>query len=118
MIKRNRIAEILHSIFSDDAILVGAIGEQLEDVGYCAEHKMNHLNGGSEKAKWEKAMANGETFAETVENNDHTYTIENMEKFQKAVNAYLGQNPTVKLLEGLTETEQFAVRRFYYYNCH
>lgn len=118
MSKQNGIAELLHSIFSEDAIQVGAIGEQLEDMKYCTEHKMNHLNGGSEKEKWEKAMAKGEALAEAMDGNDNTYTVENMKKFQNAVNEYLKKNPKARLLEGLTKTEHFAVRRFYYYNCH
>lgn len=118
MIKQNRIAELLHGIFSEDAIQVGAICEQLEDLKYCTEHKMNHLNGGDEKEKWEKAMAKCEELAEAMDGKDNTYTIESMKKFQNAVNDYLKQNPKARLLEGLTNTEHFAVRRFYYYNCH
>ncbi|MBR6519283.1 MAG: hypothetical protein IKT63_06395, partial [Oscillospiraceae bacterium] len=89
-----------------------AICEQLEDVKYCTEHKMNHLNGGSEKTKWEQAMAKAEALA----NKDNTFTVENMKKFQKAVNEVLRNDPEARLYEGLTETEHFAVRRFYYFN--
>lgn len=118
MSKQNRIAELLHLLFSEDAIRVGAIGEQLEDVTYCTEHKMNHLNGGIEKAKWEKAMEYGEDLAESIEGKDNTYTVENMKKFKRAVDAFLKENPGAKLFDGLTETEHFAVRRFYYFDNH
>lgn len=110
--KQSEIAKLLHSIFDEDAIQAGAICEQLEDVKYCTEHKMNHLNGGSEKAKWEQAMAKAEALAEK----DKTFTVENMKKFQKAVNGVLRNDPEARLYDGLTETEHFAVRRFYYFN--
>lgn len=116
--KQNRIIELLYNIFSEDAIRIAAVGEQLEDAEYCTEHKMCHLNGGNEKAKWEKAMAEAETLAETIEKTDSTYTVENMKKFQLEVNKFLGNNPKAKLLDGLSETERFAVRRFYYHNCY
>lgn len=114
MSKNNRVAELLHSIFGEDAIQAGAISEQLEDVKYCTEHKMNHLNGGNEKAKWENTAAKCEALAEK----DNSYTVHNMKKFQREVNEFLKNNPGAKLFEGLSETEHFAVRRFYYHNCH
>ena len=112
MSQTNRISELLHSTFGDSAIQAGAICEQLEDVKYCTEHKMNHLNGGSEQAKWEKAMEKAEALAEK----DGTFTAANMKKFQTAVNEFLRNNPDARLFDGLTETEHFAVRRFYYFN--
>ena len=41
--------------------------------------------------------------------------VENMKKFQKAVNKLLRDNPDTRLYEGLSELEHFAVRRFYYF---
>lgn len=114
MRNQNRISELLHSIFGDDAIQAGAICEQLDDVKYCTENKMNHLNGGSEKAKWEKAMAKAEALAEK----DKTFTVENMKKFKKAVDAFLRDNPEARLFDGLSEIEHFAVRKFYYFNSY
>lgn len=114
MSNKNRISELLHSLFGQDAIQAGAICEQLEDVKYCTKHKMNHLNGGSEKAKWEKAKAKAEELAE----NDKTFTAENMKKFKKAVDEFLKENPEARLYDGLSETEHFAVRKFYYFSSY
>jgi hypothetical protein len=109
---QNRISELLHNIFGEGAIQAAAISEQLEDVKYCTEHKMNHQNGGSEKAKWEKALRKAEEYAEQ----DKTFTIENMKKFTKKVNEFRNENPETNLFDGLSETEHFAVRRFCNYN--
>ena len=109
-----KIAELLHSIFGESAIQAGAICEQLEDIKYCTEHNMNHLNGGREKTKWEKAMEKAEALAEK----DKTFSAENMKNFQKAVNEFLRNNPEARLYDGLSETEHFAVRRFYYFNSY
>ncbi len=116
--KKSVIAELLHRLFSEDAIRLAAVGEQLEDINYCTKHKMNHLHGGVEKAKWEKVAKEADALADLIEKRDRTYTVENMRYFQTAVNDYLKQNPKARLLSGLTETEQFAVRSFYYYNCY
>lgn len=108
------ISKLLHKFFGENAICAAAIGEQLEDVRYCSKHRMNHLNGGSEKDKWEETMKKAEMLA----GQDGTFTVENMKKFQVAVNEYLRKNPNAGLYDGLSETERFAVRRFYYFNCH
>ena len=108
---KNKISQLLHSMFDAEAIEAGAICEQLEDVTYCTKHKMNHLNVTSEKANWEKAMATAERLA----GNSNTFTVENMKKFQKAVDKLLRDNPDTRLYEGLSELEHFAVRRFYYF---
>lgn len=109
---QNKISELLHGIFKEGAIQAAAISEQLEDVKYCTEHKMNHQNGGSEQAKWEKALKKAEKYAEQ----DKTFTIENMKKFQKKVNEFKKENPEFSLYDGLSETEHFAVRHFYNFN--
>lgn len=109
---QNKISEMLHNIFGERAIQAAAIGEQLEDVKYCTAHKMNHQNGGSEKAKWEKALKKAEEYAEQ----DETFTIENMKRFQKKVNELKKEHPEMSLFDGLSETEHFAVRRFYNFN--
>ncbi len=109
---QNKTSELLHSIFGEGAIRAAAIGEQLEDVKYCTKHKMNHQNGGNEKAKWEKALKKAEECAEQ----DKTFTIENIKRFQKKVDEIRKENPDINLYDGLTEIEHFAIRRFCNYN--
>lgn len=111
---QNRISELLHSIFGSDAIQAGAICEQLEDVGYCAEHKMTHTNGGSEQEKWNALREKAEKLAA----GDATFSVENMRRFQVAANELMRKNPGTRLLDGLSEVEHYAARKFYYYNCH
>ena len=68
----SKIAELLYDIFSINAINSAAISEQLEDVKYCSEHHMNHLNGGKEADKWEKAFQK----AKRLVNNDETFNFD------------------------------------------
>lgn len=110
----SKIAELLYDIFSINAINSAAISEQLEDVKYCSEHHMNHLNGGKEADKWEKAFQK----AKRLVNNDETFTIKNIKKFQSAVNDFLEKNPKESLYNGMSEIEHFAVRKFYYFNSY
>lgn len=112
----NKIQHLLNQMFSNDAIKAGAICAQLEDVRYCTEHGMNHLNGGKEKQAWEKSMALANRLCEA--DNGKTFKKENMESFRNAVNKTLKEYPKLTLYDGLTETERFAVRYFYYHNTH
>lgn len=103
-------------MFSRDAIKAGAICAQLEDVKYCNEHGMNHLNGGKEKQAWEKAAALANQSCKA--DNGRTFNPQTMESFRNAVNKAIKENPELSLYYGLTETERFAVRYFYYHKTH
>jgi hypothetical protein len=112
------ISEILHSIFSDNAINAAAYAEQIEDVKYCSDHHLNHLNGTSEQKKWEEYCDIAEFYYANDEKSNKTYTIENMKRFHSLVNDFLKKHPKSSLYDGLTELEHYAVRRLYYYNSH
>lgn len=75
---------------------------------------MNPMGNREERAKWEELQSKADDFAE----NDTTFSVENMRKFQRDVNAFVERNPQYRVFEGLTEVEHYAVRKFYYYNCH
>ena len=112
----NTIKEILHKFFSDDAILSAAICEQLEDVSYCSEHGMNHMNGGKEEAKWNAEMKKADTYAQR--DNSKTFNKSNIDDFKKKVKKFLSDNPGMKIFDGLSEKERFAVRYFYYHSIY
>ena len=112
----NKIKHLLNQMFSNNAIKAGAICAQLEDIKYCIEHGMNHLNGGAEKQAWEKEAALAKKFCKA--DSKKTFTPNNMENFRNAVNKILKEHPEMSLYDGLTETERFAVSYFYYHNTH
>lgn len=110
MKKTSEVAKLLREIFSANAIQCAAISEQLEDVRFCVENRMNHLNGGKEKAKWDAKLERAKQLAAQ----DNTFTDENIRRFQRVVDEYLSVCADVSLYADLTEEEHFAVRRFYY----
>lgn len=112
MYYKSRIAQLMYSIFDEDAIKAVIIAEQLEDVRYCIKHKMSPGYGPEQLAKREAMWKKGEYYAQKSK----TYTDENIIKFRKSVNEYLHDNPSARLYDDLSETEHFAVRGFYYPN--
>ena len=112
----NTIKELLHKSFSDDAILSAAICEQLEDISYCSDHGMNHLNGGKEEAKWDAEMKKADSYAR--KDNSKTFNRSNIDDFKKKVKKILSNNPGTKIYDGLSEKERFAFRYFYYHSTY
>lgn len=108
----SKVSELLHSMFSENAIKKAAICEQIEDIRYCTRHGMNHMHGGKEKARWEAAVARGKRLGK----NDTTFTMRNIRRFQAAVNNLVRKNPKMKVFAGLSKTEYYAVRYIYYYD--
>ena len=103
-------------MFSDDAIYCAAICEQLEDISYCINHKMNHLNGGKEEEKWNAEARKADAYGE--KDNQKTFNSANIARFKKEVDKFLLKHPKVQKYDGLTENEKFACRHFYYYNTY
>lgn len=85
----------------------------MEDIRYCIEHKMNHMNGGDEKIKWLLAMKKAEQYMKA--DNRKTFTHRNIELFKKKINSIRRNKPKFKLYDDLTEIEHYAVRYFYYH---
>lgn len=108
------VKEILYKYFSEDAIRAAAIGEQLEDIAYCSEHGMDHMNGSKEETKWNSELKKGKVYLER--DNCKTFNETNAKRFRKEVDKFLSYNPGKGLYDGLNETEEFAVQRFYYFN--
>ena len=112
----NTIKEILYSSFSDAAIISAAICEQLEDVSYCSEHGMNHMNGGREEAKWNAEMKKADAYARR--DDFKTFNKSNIAIFKKKVKKFLSDNPETKIFDKLSDKEKFAVRYFYYHDIY
>ncbi len=112
----NTIKEILYNSFSDAAILSAAICGQLEDVSYCSEHGMNHMNGGREEAKWNAEMKKADVYAQR--DNFETFNKSNIDNFKKKVKKFLSDNPNTRIFDRLSDKEKFAVRYFYYHGIY
>lgn len=108
----NKIKILLYKMFTDSAISAAAIGEQLEDIKYCIEHGMNHLNGGKEGQKWEAERKKAIDLCKA--DGGSTYNPQNIDCFKKEVDKIRKNDPHFKLYDGLSERERFAFRNFYY----
>lgn len=110
------IKSLLYKLFSKDAIYAAALCERLEDIKYCTDHGMNHLNGGVELEKWKQYYEKAQFYAEKDYKN--TLNRVNMKIFKIEADKYLNNHPETTLYHNLDEIEKYAVRRFYYYNLH
>lgn len=105
---KGMICDLLHSMFSEDAIEACAIKEMLEDVGYLTEHDLYY-----DDKKLSEMNKRCLALTKSDLNNKKTYTTDNMEKFRKKVDE-LKTKHKISLYGGLNEVERFAVRGFYY----
>ena len=105
---KGMICDLLHSMFSDDAIEACAIKEMLEDVGYLTEHDL-YYNDRKLSEMNERCIR----LTKSDLNSSKTYTTDNIKKFRKKVDE-LKTKHNISLYTGLNEIEQFAMRGFYY----
>lgn len=103
---KGKIAELLHHMFSEEAIECAALSEKLEDVRYLKKHNLLH----DEKLKqmYNKCIILGD------KDGKKTLNDENTTLFRKKINSLLTKNNKLNLYDGLTEMEEFAFRCFYY----
>lgn len=104
---KGKISDLLHEMFSIEAIKCCALIEMLEDTKYLIQHDI--LDDDSKQ----KQMYD-ECEALELKDNRKTLNDVNVVKFRTKVNLILSKNKNMRLYDGLTETEQFAVRRLYY----
>lgn len=104
---KGKISDLLHDMFSVEAIKCCALIEMLEDTKYLIQHDI--LDDDSKQ----KQMYD-ECEALELKDNRKTLNDGNVVKFRTKVNLILSKNKNMRLYDGLTETEQFAVRRLYY----
>ena len=104
---KGKISDLLHNMFSIEAIKCSALIEMLEDTKYLLQHDIldDDLK---QKQMYDECEALG------VKDNKKTLNDANIKKFRAEVNLILSKNKNLRLYDGLTETEQFAVRRLYY----
>lgn len=104
---KGKISDLLHNMFSIEAIKSSALIEMLEDTKYLLQHDIldDDLK---QKQMYDECEALG------LKDNKKTLNDKNINKFREKVNFILSNNKNVRLYDGLTETEQFAVRRLYY----
>ena len=104
---KGKISDLLHKMFSIEAIRSSALIEMLEDTKYLLKH------GILDDDLKQKQMYD-ECEALELKDNAKTLNDTNIKKFRTEVNLILSKNKNLRLYDGLTETEQFAVRRLYY----
>ncbi len=105
----SKVKEYLYKMFTKNAILGAAIYEQLDDIQYCKAHQML-----PDTKKWETNYAK----AEKLLKNDKTFNRDNMREFREKVQNYLKTTTHKDMYKDLSETEQYAVQKFYYFDCH
>ena len=104
---KGKISDLLHEMFSVEAIKCSALIEMLEDARYLLQHNI-----------WDDDVKQKQMYDECgtlgLKDNKKTLNDDNIKKFRTEVNLILSKNRGMRLYDGLTETEQFAVRRLYY----
>lgn len=104
---KGKISDLLHEMFSNEAIKCSALIEMLEDTKYLLQHNI-----WDDDVKQKQMYDECETLG--FKDNNKTLNDANIMKFRAEVNLILSKNRSIRLYDGLTETEQFAVRRLYY----
>lgn len=104
---KGKISDLLYNRFSIEAIKSSALIEMLEDTKYLLQHDIldDDLK---QKQMYDECEALG------IKDNGKTLNNDNIDKFRTEVNIILSKSKNLRLYDGLTETEQFAVRRLYY----
>lgn len=104
---KGKIADLLHDMFSIEAIKSSALIEMLEDAQYLLQHNI-----------WDDDVKQKQMYDECkslgLKDNGKTLNDTNIKKFRKSIDDILSKDKRIRLYDGLTETEQFAVRRLYY----
>lgn len=104
---KGKISDLLHDMFSIEAIKSSALIEMLEDAQYLLQHNI-----------WDDELKQKQMYDECeslgYKDNGKTLNDTNINKFRKSINDILSKDKRIRLYDGLTETEQFAVRRLYY----
>lgn len=113
MKSKTKVANLMYSIFSMDAIYYAVHCEMSDDVRYAMKHQGKRYLYPSELSEKE--------FLRIVssEKVPPTYDVEHFKRFREGVDKLRASDKRVRdKYEGLTETEHFAVRHFYYYNVY
>lgn len=103
------VKDLLHEMFSEDAIISAAAAEKRDDIGYCGEHNLS-----------QKDMDRLYRTAEKHANADGGKTIncKNKLAFREKAKALMKKNESTGrgylLYDEANETEQFAIRCFFY----
>lgn len=104
---KGKISDLLHDMFSSEAIKNAALIEMLEDTKYLLQHNIWD-NDVKQKQMYDECKSLG------LRDNGKTLNNANINKFRKSIDDILSKDKRIGLYDGLTETEQFAVRRLYY----
>jgi len=104
---KGKISDLLHDMFSDEAIKNASLIEMLEDTKYLLQHNI-----------WDDDVRQKQMYDECkslgLKDNGKTLNDANIKRFRKSIDSILSKDKRIRLYDGLTETEQFAVRRLYY----
>ena len=100
------VKDLLHEMFSEDAILCAAANEQLDDIRYCTEHNFTD-------ADFKKLYDLAGRLLER--DGGRTYNRANILEFRKRANELIKRGDRVAdIYEKANEIEHFAIRCLYY----
>ena len=102
------VKDLLHEMFSDDAIVAAAIAEQDDDIRYCAERNFTDKDFIARNKKLEKCYGR---------DGGRTYNLENIKAFRERVNELMRKNQGTlgaDMYAKANETETYAIRCLYY----
>ena len=104
---KGKISDLLHDMFSVEAIKSAALIEMLEDTQYLLKNNI-----------WDDDLKQKQMYDECeslgIKDGGKTLNNDNLANFRESVKEILYKNKGIKLYDGLTETEQFAIRRLFY----
>lgn len=102
------VKDLLHEMFSEDAIMCAALNEQLDDIRYCTEHSFTDKD---YIRVYEAAGHYGDV------DGNKTYNRANIMEFRKRAAELIKILKGKKggsLYDGANEIEHFAIRALYY----
>ncbi len=115
--KRNRAMDIMRKYLSEDGIKIAELQAKADDVGYYfwngfVDRKTGKL---THKGRIEIKNHNRAFDYHWKKDRGRTYNEENIAKVKRELRQYSESDPNVRIFEGLTESEKFAVMDIYYH---
>lgn len=112
----SEIKRLLHKYLSEDAIIVLALEEKADDVGYQVKQGFIDPKTGriTKKGKVDVEKHNHLHEKHFKKDAEKTYNQTNLQNLRDLLRKYLWENPEINPYKGLTESEQFAFRHVFY----
>ena len=104
---KGKVSELLHSMFSDEAIESTALSVMIEDTKYLIKHNIidDHKK---QKEMYDKSIALGD------KDNGRTYNKKNIQEFRNELKQLESTGKIKSIYEGLSEIELYALLGLFY----